>query len=216
LVHHGERLLALGARRDFGLLHRLDRATSGLVAFALNPVAYDRLREAFAKREVQKTYLALVEGLPPEPTGTTRRRLRIARRGDLKVSLVHPAGLEAVTHWRTLGRRSRRALLECRIETGRLHQIRAHLAALGCPVIGDTVYRGSGPPDTRASVARAADKALALHAWRLRFPHPARRGFVAAEAAPPADFLRALDSAGIALPPGRQTQPARPRSAQRS
>jgi 23S rRNA pseudouridine1911/1915/1917 synthase len=192
---HGSALARLGARRDFGLLHRLDRATSGLVAFALTAAAYDSLREAFATRRVEKTYLTIVEGAP-RAHGTCRLRLRQLRRGDLLISIPDASGTDAVTHWQVLGRGRTRSLLLCRIETGRLHQIRAHLAAIGHPVAGDTVYRLGGPPDTRASSSRAADRSLLLHAWRLRLPHPSG-GTLAAEARPPAALETAARQAGI-------------------
>jgi 23S rRNA pseudouridine1911/1915/1917 synthase len=171
MARYGDRLGALGARRDHGLLHRLDRATSGLVAIALTAEAYDRLRDAFASRRVEKTYLALVRSPPPRPRGTVRVRLREARRDDRKVAVADPGGDEAITHYETLAvGRDGRALVRCRIETGRLHQIRAHLAWLGSPLAGDAVYGGPRAPDGRGSAARAADRELLLHAWRLRLP----------------------------------------------
>ena len=195
-AEHGSVLARLGARRDYGLLHRLDRATSGLVAFALTPASYDRLREAFATRRVGKTYLTIVKPKPSRPRGTARMRLEAKRRGDLQVSVPNPRGLEAVTHWQTLASGTGGALLACRIETGRLHQIRAHLAALGCPVVGDTVYGGRNPPDTRASVARKADRSLQLHAWQLVLPQ-GRKKSVTISTAPPAEFREAALAAGI-------------------
>jgi len=188
-AEHGAVLSRLGARRDYGLLHRLDRATSGLVAFALTVEAYDLLREAFATRQVKKTYLTIVRRRPPRTTGTARMRLSQIRRGDLRVSVPDSRGAEAITHWQTLSSTGGRSLLSCRIETGRLHQIRAHLAALGCPVEGDTVYGAHDSPDTRASVSRKADRSLLLHAWRLGLPHPAQRKELSLEADPPEHFL---------------------------
>ena len=136
---YGGKLGRLGAKRDYGLLHRLDRATSGLVALALDAPTYDFLRDAFATRRVEKIYLTITRRSPPRERGTTRMRLSQVRRGDLRVSVPDSRGAEAVTHWETLARSGGRSLLACRIETGRLHQIRAHLAGLGCAVEGDTV-----------------------------------------------------------------------------
>lgn len=198
-AEHGAALARLGARRDYGLLHRLDRATSGLVVFALTRDAYDFLRDAFATRRVEKTYLTIVRSRPPRRSGVARMRLRQARRGDLLVSLLDRRGVEAVTHWREWSHRGGRSLLSCRIETGRLHQIRAHLAALGCPVEGDTVYGAAGGPDTRASVARKADRSLLLHAWQLEVPHPAGRRRVTVRSDPPAQFQRVAQEWGMDL-----------------
>ncbi len=216
LARFGDQLVALGPERDFGLLHRLDRATSGLVVFARTPAAYDRLRRAFASREIGKTYLGWTRPAPPRRNTTVRVRLREGRRADRKLAEVDPRGEEAVTHIETLATGTDgSALVRCAIETGRLHQIRAHLAWLGSPLEGDAVYaRASGPPDGRASSARAADRSLLLHAWRLDLPHPTRPNRVHIEAPLPAvwldrarrarvDLPRSLEHAGrLALPGG--------------
>lgn len=196
-AEHGSALARLGARRDYGLLHRLDRATSGLVAFALTNEAYDVLRDAFATRKIEKTYLTVVRRRPPRTQGVSRLRLDQVRRGDLLVSLPSARGHAAVTHWQTLVSARGKSLVACRIETGRLHQIRAHLAALGCPVEGDTVYGANDPPDTRASVARKADRSMLLHAWRLALPHPARRKKLLLEARLPDHFEAAAAASGM-------------------
>lgn len=198
-AEYGPTLARLGAKRDYGLLHRLDRATSGLVAFALTPGAYDLLRDAFATRRVGKTYLTFVRGRLPQARGVARMRLKQIRRGDLLVSVPHKGGVEAVTYWHTLATAQGRSLIACEIETGRLHQIRAHLAALGCPVEGDTVYGAKGGLDTRASVSRKADRSLLLHAWRLSLPMPGRRKKQVFEAKPPAQFEEIAAGSGMAL-----------------
>ncbi len=202
LARWGDPLMALGSGRDFGLLHRLDRATSGLVVFARTPAAYDRLRRAFAAREIGKTYLGWTRPAPPRRRTTVRVRLREVRRADRKLAEVDPRGEEAVTHVETLATGvDGSALVQCAIETGRLHQIRAHLAWLGSPLEGDTVYaRAGGPPDGRASSARAADRTLLLHAWRLDLPHPTRSGRVSIEAPLPAAWLERARRAGVDLP----------------
>ena len=193
----GAALTRLGERRDFGLVHRLDRATSGLVVFGLTPEGYDGLRAAFAERVVEKRYLTVVRGRPPRSRGEARIRLLAVRRGDLRVSVCDPSGEEAVTRWRQVAWGSGRALLECVIETGRLHQIRAHLAALGCPVEGDTVYGRGSDPDHRASTARRADAAMLLHAWRLGIDHPRKGHRLRFESPLPEYFERALAGWGI-------------------
>ena len=195
---HGAVLARLGDRRDYGLLHRLDRATSGLVVFARTVRAYEFLRDAFAEQRVEKSYLTIVRGKLPRRAGRVEIRLRQVRRGDLRVSVPDPRGLEARTSWKVLSSRGLRSLLHCQIETGRLHQIRAHLAALGCPVEGDTLYTGDGP-DHRASVARAADRSLLLHAWKLGLPHPERRKLLRLQAPPPEHLRQAAGEWGLDL-----------------
>jgi 23S rRNA-/tRNA-specific pseudouridylate synthase len=200
LPRYRERLRALGARRDHGLLHRLDRATSGLVAIALSADTYDDLRDAFATRRVGKTYLAVVRSPPPRSRGTVRARILETRRQDRKVALIDPRGEDAITHYETIAiGRDGRTVVCCRIETGRLHQIRAHLAWLGCPLAGDAVYGGARPPDGRGSAARVADRELLLHAWRLQLPVRRRAGPIEIEASPPGHWDELARAAGVPL-----------------
>lgn len=166
---HAERLQNLGSARDFGLVHRLDRETSGLLVVALSARAYDGMRERFAKREVSKYYWAIVHKAPREETGVIRRPIiELLRRKDRytsrKIAKVSGAGKNALTAYRTLDASELGALVEARPVTGRLHQVRVHLDLIGCAVLGDDVY---GP----RSVWKASPR-LALHAHRLRFEHP--------------------------------------------
>lgn len=180
---HGARLQNLGAERDFGLLHRLDRMASGLVLVGLRARAYDALRLAFAERRVEKRYWVVVRGAPTAATGVIRAPIveTLDRRGRKIARVVRGGGKSlgpaaprrhgpdptpkpAVTAYKTVSRGSDASLLECRIGTGRLHQIRVHLAALGCPVLGDDIY---GDEDVRRTAPR-----LALHAFFLHFHHP--------------------------------------------
>ncbi len=146
-----------------GIVHRLDRDTSGLIVVARTATAFQHLQQQFKNRTVEKTYLALVFGQPPAPEGLIdvplgrdyHYRQRIAPRAD---------GKSARTHYRLRERFGKYNLLEIKMETGRTHQIRVHLAWLKCPVVGDTVY-GYKKNDL-------ALKRQFLHAWRLRFEHP--------------------------------------------
>ena len=172
-----------------GVLHRLDRGTSGALAVALSRDAHSAGRALFGKHAFERWYLAIVEGVPRQPRGTIEAhisndyvsgRRRIVRGDD--------EGRHAVTHYRVREVLRDAALLELRLETGRQHQIRLHLQQLGHPIVGESVYvtaPGTGMRQRR--VTRTM-----LHAWRLAFPHPLRQRTVQAEAPVPEDFDRAL------------------------
>lgn len=162
-ARHGPRLQNLGASRDFGLLHRLDRFASGLLIVALTPEAYDRLREAFGAREVKKLYWAVTRGRPNKPSGVIDRPI-LEETSDLKRARLSPRGKPAITAYRTLDATEEAALLECRTVTGRLHQVRVHLASIHCPIFGDDIYAPQ-------AVAKACRR-LALHAHRIALRHP--------------------------------------------
>lgn len=180
-------LEALGARRDYGLVHRLDLTTSGCVVLALTAEAYDSLRGQFASGRVGKEYLAIVRGRLPAKEGTIELPLNEVRRGRLKVSVSGRAGEAACTHYSTVARAGEFALLRVRIETGRLHQIRAHLSLAGAPIVGDPVYRALLEPNTSAPVNEVT--ALPLHAWRLAFDHPVSGQRIEAVAPPGRSFV---------------------------
>jgi 23S rRNA pseudouridine1911/1915/1917 synthase len=163
-----------------GIVHRLDKETSGLLAVAKSEVARASLTRQLARRSMKRTYLALVRG-------------RVARDGTVDKPIGrHPVqrtrmavvagGREALTHYRVRESLARHTLLECELETGRTHQIRVHLASIGHPLEGDPVYGGRGEP----LLARQA-----LHAWKLALAHPRDEGTMRFTAPMPAD-LRAL------------------------
>ena len=154
-----DHLAARKAGRPF-VVHRLDRETSGLLLFARSPAVRDQLQANWDA--VAKTYLAVVEGVPRPAEGVVENFLSEGR--DMKVRVTGPGGnaKRAVTRYRVLSTRRGFSLVEVGLETGRKHQIRVHLAGLGCPVIGDGVYGAKSDPARR----------LGLHAWRLAFDHP--------------------------------------------
>lgn len=174
-----------GAGAYVGALHRLDRGTSGLVAFALSRECHAAGRAAFRDHAFRRVYLALVEGVPRKSAGTVD--LPIADEyssGKRHIARdEHEPSRHAVTHYKVKERFARAALLEVELETGRQHQIRLHLRALGHPILGDSVYGGKeGSGDSRPF----------LHARRLSFPHPLTAKMIACEAPPPPDFEQAL------------------------
>ena len=193
----GGKLLQLGERRDYGLLHRLDRQTSGCVAVALDPEAYDHVRAQFEARTVDKTYLAVVKGRMRSGTQTVERNLEERRipsnEGTRLVSVVAKEGKPARTDVETLATSATHTLVACSPHSGRLHQIRVHMAYLGFPVAGDPLYAAGA----RISAAgRSDDRTLGLHAWRLAFDHPSG-GRVEATAAPSRRFLELAREVGL-------------------
>lgn len=194
----GPQLQNLGARRDFGLLHRLDKEASGVLIVALRPVAYDSLREAFAKRKVKKFYWAVTHKAPNKPTGTIRRPI-LEETGQMKTARLSPAGKPSLTAYRVLQTTPLAALLECRPVTGRLHQVRLHLSSIGCSILGDDLYGST-------AVAKAATR-VALHAHRIVFTHPTTGDPIDARSPWPKDLGPLLRRLGLAnparLPPDR-------------
>ncbi|MDR2390877.1 MAG: RNA pseudouridine synthase [Planctomycetota bacterium] len=173
------------------LMHRLDRPTSGLVLLARTSKAAGRLGEAFRKREIEKTYLALVEGLPGNLEGGECRNwlARTGNGGMRSVSAGFPGAREARLFYRPLALHasSRRSLLAVSLETGVKHQIRCQLALAGLPVAGDFRY---GPFSGLAKPTPIADgRAVLLHAWKIALTHPVRRETLSLSAPPPAHWL---------------------------
>jgi len=189
---------ALGPARDWGLLHRLDRETSGCVLVALEARAYDTLRGQFELRTLTKEYLAVVRGRPSREAGEIDIPLVEMRRGDMKVSVAgrRGEGRPAMTRWRVLSSRREHSLLRVEIVSGRLHQIRAHCAMLGWPVDGDRVYRPDLPPNTSRPPPNREPPPLLLHAWRLAFDHPVDGHRVAVEAPLPPPLLAGAERCG--------------------
>ena len=178
IAHCGDTLSGIGGVRRPGIVHRLDKDTSGLLVAAKTDLAHQRLAADFARHDIERAYLAVVWGIPSPRSGeiegaigrhpTNRKKMAIVARGGkpalTRYKVVRPLGLGA-------------SLVECRLATGRTHQIRVHLAAIGHPVIGDPVY-GRTSPARLALLSPAQQRAArsmhrqALHAYRLGFRHP--------------------------------------------
>jgi 23S rRNA pseudouridine1911/1915/1917 synthase len=169
-----------------GVVHRLDRDTSGLLMVARSEEAHAALQEAIRRREVERRYLALVRGHPRSRTGRIDAPIGRDRREPTRRSLDTDEPRDAVTHFEVRERLAEHALLEVRLETGRTHQIRVHLAAIDLPVSGDPQYGVKGD----LGLARQF-----LHAYRLRFAHPVTGEQIDAESALPPELTTALDAA---------------------
>jgi len=163
LLYHVSDLSGIGGERRPGIVHRIDRMTSGLLVVAKNDAAHRALSEQFQTHEAHRSYCALVDGNLREESGTVDAP--IARHPvDRKRMAVLASGREAVTHWRVAARYGQYTLLQIELETGRTHQIRAHMASIQHPVSGDDVYGREKRPFGLLGQA--------LHGYRLTFRHP--------------------------------------------
>jgi 23S rRNA pseudouridine1911/1915/1917 synthase len=169
-----------------GIVHRLDRDTSGLLVVARSPEAYAGLAEAMRRREVERRYLALVKGMPQSRTGRIDAPIGRDRRDPMRRSLDTDEPRGAVTWFEILESMPEHALLDVRLETGRTHQIRVHLAAIDLPVSGDPVYGVRGDLGLERQF---------LHARRLRFAHPVTAAEIDLESPLPLDLAAALERA---------------------
>ena len=169
-----------------GIVHRLDRATSGLLVVARSAEAHRRLQSLIRRREVERRYLALVVGRPRSRAGRIDAPIGRDRHDPTRHSLDTATPRAAVTHFQLVELLARHALLDVRLETGRTHQIRVHLAAIDLPVAGDPVYGRPGEFGLERQF---------LHAARLAFPHPFTDERVETESPLPADLAAALDRA---------------------
>ena len=198
LLAHCPKLSGIGGVARPGIVHRLDQDTSGLIVVAKTQTAMDSLARAFAShKNVEKTYLAIVHGRPRLQSGRIENMIGRHPVDRKRMAIVERGGKLAITNWRVPPNQTIKhsnnqtiSLLECRIETGRTHQIRVHMASLGCPVIGDRTY-GKGTLDRRLDPVPARQM---LHAWRLRLWHPVKGVEMSFEAPPPSDMLTYLGS----------------------
>ncbi|HZV76510.1 MAG TPA: RluA family pseudouridine synthase [Candidatus Babeliales bacterium] len=165
-----------------GLVHRLDRDTSGLLVIAKNEETLRRLGRAMQARRIEREYLGIVRGIPPHPRGTFEGPIGRDPRNRLKFAIV-AEGKPAITHYDVREAFFKHAELVFRLETGRTHQIRVHLAAAGHPILNDPLY---GKKEARFELPGQA-----LHAWRLNFRHPRTGAVMEFEAAPPPAYLQA-------------------------
>jgi 23S rRNA pseudouridine1911/1915/1917 synthase len=208
LVDRAARYLAIrhAVERPFvGVVHRLDKETSGALALARSPRAVRAFQTLFKTHDIERQYLAVVEGTLARAEGTIDRAL-VTDRGDLRrgVARTPDEGRPAVTHYRVVERfGSVATLAACWLETGRTHQIRIHLAEIGHPVVGDAVYRPRHQPRSKARFGRQA-----LHAQTLGFIHPLTGEAIHVEAPLPADLAALIEDLrnryGAPAPPRRR------------
>lgn len=173
LLHHcAGRLSGIGGVARPGIVHRIDKDTSGLLVVAKTDIAHEGLAAQFARHSIHRAYLAIVAGRPNPPSGSVDAPLARSSANRKKMAVVEPGrGKRAVTHYRLLRPLKEAALVECRLETGRTHQVRVHMAAIGHPLLGDPVY-GRTRPAHREILIRLGFHRQALHAAELGFVHP--------------------------------------------
>jgi 23S rRNA pseudouridine1911/1915/1917 synthase len=200
IAHCGASLSGIGGVRRPGIVHRLDKDTSGLLVAAKHDVAHRKLAEDFAAHRVERAYQAVVWGVPAKKSGEIEGNIGRHPVHRKKMTVVTRGGKPALTRYRVLRSFGRVAsLVECRLATGRTHQIRVHMAAIGHPLLGDPTYgRATSarlsalPPKARAALA--GFKRQALHAWLLGFRHPVNNQELRWESSLPPDLQALISS----------------------
>ena len=204
LLHHFATLSGLGGEMRPGIVHRLDKETSGLILVAKNDEAHRKLAAQFARREVHKKYIALVHGWMKKDSGTISASISRDRSRRTRMTTRHFGGREAISHYKVLQRIDsvfgKFSLLQVKIDTGRTHQIRVHMASLGHPVVGDTLYGAPGElhfgpvhgkPAKQRSISLPRNF---LHAVELELAHPRSGARIALTSALPTELARFLET----------------------
>ena len=189
LLHHcAGRLSGIGGVARPGIVHRIDKDTSGLMVVAKTDVAHEGLAAQFARHSILRRYEAIVAGLPKPPSGTVDAPLARSAANRQKMAIVAEGrGKRAVTHYRLLTPLREAALVECRLETGRTHQVRVHMTSIGHPLLGDPAY-GRTRTVHRELLNRLDFKRQALHAAELGFVHPVTKESLSFKSALPSDM----------------------------
>ncbi|MES2754739.1 MAG: RluA family pseudouridine synthase [Pseudomonadota bacterium] len=193
LLHHcGGSLSGIGGVARPGIVHRIDKDTSGLIVAAKTDRTHEGLAKQFAAHSIDRRYLAIAGGRPLPAEGSIDAPLARSPSNRKKVAIV-ASGKRAVTHYRTLERLKAAALVECRLETGRTHQVRVHMASIGHPLLGDPAY-GRTKSEHRALLDALGFRRQALHAARLGFVHPVTGNTLSFESIMPADMQELFSS----------------------
>jgi 23S rRNA pseudouridine1911/1915/1917 synthase len=189
LLHHcAGRLSGIGGVARPGIVHRIDKDTSGLLVVAKTDRAHEGLAAQFARHDIHRLYLAIVAGVPNPPSGSVDAPLARSSADRKKMAIVEGArGKRAVTHYRLRQALRESALVECRLETGRTHQVRVHMASLGHPLLGDPVY-GRTRPAHREILKSLGFHRQALHAAELGFVHPVSKENLSFKSPLPSDI----------------------------
>ena len=191
LLHHCRGSLSgIGGVERPGIVHRIDKDTSGLLVAAKTDRAHEGLAAQFKRHSIDRRYRAIVAGLPSPASGTVDAPLARSTANRQKMTIVGEGrGKRAVTHYRLISPLRRAAMVECRLETGRTHQVRVHMASIGHPLLGDPVY-GRARPEHRELLDRLGFRRQALHAAHLGFVHPITSAALAFGSEIPADMQR--------------------------
>lgn len=197
LLHHCRgQLSGIGGVARPGIVHRIDKDTSGLLVVAKTDLAHEGLAKQFADHSIERAYLAVVSGHPVPPSGTVAARLGRSDHDRKKMAVLHdknPRGKHAVTHYKLLKRLADASLVECRLETGRTHQVRVHMSSIGHPLLGDPTY-GRIHARLRPTLANLGFRRQALHAAELGFIHPRSSQKVIFRSEPPADMQELIEA----------------------
>jgi 23S rRNA pseudouridine1911/1915/1917 synthase len=196
LLHHCRgQLSGIGGVARPGIVHRIDKDTSGLLVVAKTDAAHEGLAAQFAAHTVHRRYIAVTAGHPSPSEGTIDARLGRSDADRKKMSVLpndSSRGKTAITHYKVLERLAHAAVIECRLETGRTHQVRVHCASIGHPLLGDPVY-GRTPKPLRETLERLGFARQALHAAELGFTHPVTRQTVLFRSDLPPDMAELID-----------------------
>lgn len=198
LLHHcAGKLSGIGGVARPGIVHRIDKDTSGLLVVAKTDVAHEGLARQFAAHSIDRRYLAIVTGVPKTSEGKVDAPLARSATNRKKIAIVEGSrGKRAVTYWKRLDVLRDAALVECRLETGRTHQVRVHMASIGHPLVGDPVYGRSGK--THCKLLKDLNfHRQALHAAELGFKHPVTKHRLSFSSAMPPDMQELFNALGV-------------------
>jgi 23S rRNA pseudouridine1911/1915/1917 synthase len=198
LLHHcAGKLSGIGGVARPGIVHRIDKDTSGLLVVAKTDVAHEGLARQFAAHSIDRRYLAIVSGVPKASEGRVDAPLARSATNRKKIAIVEGSrGKRAVTHWQRLNALRDAALVECRLETGRTHQVRVHMASIGHPLLGDPVYGRSGKTHGKL-LKELGFHRQALHAAELGFTHPVTKRRLSFLSAMPPDMQELFNALGV-------------------